>query len=198
MSKSFKTIKSSTEGIFKEKGSKFISYAFPISNVDDVKPLLEKLKTEHPTARHVCYAYQLGFDGNEYRANDDGEPNGSAGLPILNQIKSKDVTNVLVAVVRYFDGTKLGVSGLINAYKEAAIDALDKSKIVKREPTSFIQIQFPHSSTGDVERIIGQNKYTVSQQEFGIDCNWKIQVKDAELERAIELFSALPQLNLTS
>lgn len=196
MSQSFRTISKSTEGIFKDRGSKFIACAFPISSVDDVKPLLEKLQTEHPSSRHVCYAYQLGTDGNDYRANDDGEPNGSAGLPILNQIKSKGVTNVLVAVVRYFGGTKLGVSGLINAYKEAAKESLDAAKIVTRVPTSNILIQFPHSSIGEVERVIRQNEYTISKQDFGIDCKWVIRVKDAEFEQATELLNALPNVNL--
>lgn len=180
MSEAFRTISKPTEGLFKDRGSKFIAYAFPIANVDDVKPFLDRLKMEHPSARHVCYAYQLGTDGNDYRANDDGEPNGSAGLPILNQIKSKDVTNVLVAVVRYFGGTKLGVSGLINAYKESAREALDKAKVVERIPTCQIQIRFPHSSTGDVERLIRQNNWTIDQQNFGMDCDWRISCNLAD------------------
>ncbi len=196
MSQPFRTISKTTEGLFKDRGSKFIAYAFPITNVDDVKPLLEKLKEEHSSSRHVCYAYQLGPDGTEYRANDEGEPNGSAGLPILNQIKSKDVTNTLVAVVRYFGGTKLGVSGLINAYKEAAREALDKAKVVEKIPTALIKLQFPHSSIGNVERIIGQNGLKIQNQEFGIDCVWQIEVAESEMEQTTDLFLSIPDLKI--
>ena len=170
-----RTIAKSTEGIFKDRGSKFLAFAFPISSVDEVKPLLDGLRTEHTAARHVCYAYLLGEDAEEYRANDDGEPNGTAGLPILNQIKSKNVTNVLVAVVRYFGGTKLGVSGLINAYKEATKEALENAKVIVKVPKSIVQIQFPHSSIGDVERMVRQNHWHIKNQEFGMDCLWEIE-----------------------
>jgi len=196
MSQPFRTISKTTEGLFKDRGSKFIAYVFPITNVDDVKPLLEKLKEEHPSSRHVCYAYQLGPNGTEYRANDDGEPNGSAGLPILNQIKSKDLTNTLVAVVRYFGGTRLGVSGLINAYKEAAREALDKAKVIEKIPTAIIKLQFPHSSIGNVERLIGQNGLKIQNQEFGIDCVLQIEVAESEMEQTTELFLSIPDLKI--
>lgn len=191
MSQAFRTISEPSEGLFKDRGSKFVAYAFPISKVNEVKPHLDALRTEHPSARHVCYAYQLGTDGNDYRANDDGEPNGSAGLPILNQIKSKDVTNVLVAVVRYFGGTKLGVSGLINAYKEAAKDALDQVSVVERIPTETVKLQFPHSSIGDVERIIRQHGWNIKSQDFGMDCNWTVEVIEEEKINAVELFASV-------
>ncbi len=190
------TVSKPTEGLFKDRGSKFMAYSFPITTVDDVKPLLEQLKTEHPSSRHVCYAYQLGTDGNNYRANDDGEPNGSAGLPILNQIKSNEVTNVLVAVVRYFGGTKLGVSGLVHAYKEAAKDALEKAVVVEKIPTVVIRIQFPHSSIGNVERIIRQHNFSIKHQAFGLDCKWTIEVPESENELALELFLAVKDVDL--
>lgn len=180
MSHAFRTISEATEGLFKDKGSKFLAYAFPISSVEDVKPYLERLKSEHPSARHVCYAYMLGTDGNDYRANDDGEPNGTAGLPILNQIKSKDVTNVLVAVVRYFGGTKLGVSGLIHAYKESAKEALEQAVVIEKVPTVTITVQFPHSSIGEVERLIRQNGWEVKNRAFAMDCTWMVEVIDQE------------------
>lgn len=195
MSQAFRTISEPTEGLFKDRGSKFVAYAFPVSNVDEVKPHLDALRTEHPSARHVCYAYQLGTDGNDYRANDDGEPNGSAGLPILNQIKSKDVTNVLVAVVRYFGGTKLGVSGLINAYKEAAKDALEQVSVVERIPTETVKLQFPHSSIGDVERIIRQHGWNIKSQDFGMDCIWEIEMAEKEKEEAISLFLSVENVS---
>ncbi len=198
MSLPYSTINKPTEGLFKARGSKFIAYAFPISTADDVKPLIEQLKTEHPSSRHACYAYQLGIDGNEYRANDDGEPNGSAGLPILNQIKSKEVTNVLVVVVRYFGGTKLGVSGLVTAYKEAAKDALDKADIVEKIPTADISIQFPLSSIGDVERIIRQHNFSIKHQDFGSDCQWTIEVPESEHKLASDILYAVKDVDLKS
>ena len=196
MSQAFNTILKPSEGLYKEKGSKFLAYAYPIADVEDVKPILESLKADHPSSRHVCYAYQIGVDGEEYRANDDGEPNGSAGLPILNQIKSKEVTNTLVAVVRYFGGTKLGVSGLINAYKEAAKDALDKAKVVEKIPTASITIQFQHSSIGDVERLIRQNNWTIRDQSFELDCVWTVEVSMEEESEANLLLSRIPETKI--
>ena len=152
---------------------------------------MEEVRSIHPSARHVCYAYQLGADGAEYRANDDGEPNGSAGLPILNQIKSKEVTNTPVAVVRYFGGTKLGVSGLINAYKEATKEALEQAKIVTKIPMATVSIQFPHSKIGDVERVIRQNNWSIKNQDFGIDCKWTIETPINQKQQAKETFDLL-------
>ena len=175
MSGSFNTISKPTESLFKDRGSKFVGYAFPVSDTDEIKMRLEELKALHSSARHFCYAYLLGEDAEEYRANDDGEPNGSAGLPILNQIKSKEITNVLVVVVRYFGGTKLGVSGLINAYKEPAKEALENAKIIVKVPKSVVRVQFPHSSIGDVERVVRQNNWIIKNQVFGMDCIWDIE-----------------------
>lgn len=191
MSQSFQTISTATESLFKDRGSKFVGFAFPVNSVDEVKAKLDHVRSLHPTSRHVCYAYQLGIDGSVYRANDDGEPNGSAGLPILNQIKSKEVTNTLVAVVRYFGGTKLGVSGLINAYKEAAKNALDQSEIVVRIPIAMVSIQFPHSSIGRVERLIRQHGWTIKNQEFGMDCKWDIETPLQDEAAAKEAFDLL-------
>jgi uncharacterized YigZ family protein len=192
---SYITISGSGTSLFKDRGSKFFGYAIPIFSVDDVKPALEKIAEEHPSARHVCYAYLVGENGEQYRANDDGEPSGSAGLPILNQIKSKEVTNTLVAVVRYFGGTKLGVSGLINAYKEAAKEALEQTNVVERIPSSILKIQFPHSSTRAVERIIRQNNLKIADQVFGQDCRWSIETPVSESETARSLFGAIPELS---
>ena len=125
----FKTIKSNSEGLFKDKGSKFYAYAFPIQNEEDVRFYLETVKAEHPKARHACYAYKLGIEETNFRANDDGEPSGSAGKPILNTITSFDLTDTFVVVIRYFGGTLLGVPGLINAYKEATKEALSIAEI---------------------------------------------------------------------
>lgn len=187
----FKTINQPTESLFKDRGSKFHGYAFSVSTADEVKLRLEEVKAIHPSARHFCYAYQLGADGATYRANDDGEPNGSAGLPILNQIKSKEVTNTFVVVVRYFGGTKLGVSGLINAYKEATKDALGQAKIVTKIPMATVSIQFAHSKIGDVERLIRQNNWVIKTQDFGMDCQWIIETPLDQKQQAEDAFHLL-------
>jgi len=196
MSFSFLSIKAQTEGLFKDRGSKFFGFAFPVSSTEDVKLRLEEIKALHPTARHICYAYLLGENADEYRANDDGEPNGSAGLPILNQIKSNEVTNVLVAVIRYFGGTKLGVSGLINAYKEAATLALSKAKVIEVVPMASIHVKFPHSSIGEVERIVRQNCYSIVSQEFSVDCKWTISCKRENYEECQSALSLVTDVVL--
>jgi uncharacterized YigZ family protein len=137
-SESYFTITQADVGLFKDKGSKFIGYAYPVNSEEEIKLHLAKLKKEHVGARHFCYAWRLGPDKQAWRANDDGEPNNSAGKPILSQIQSKDLTDVLIVVVRYFGGTLLGVSGLINAYKSAAADALNNSNIIEK----FIRYQY--------------------------------------------------------
>jgi len=134
----YNTIEESSEGLYKDKGSKFISYAFHVVDVDQVKEIIQQIKKEHFSARHHCYAYRLGFSGEHYRVNDDGEPSGTAGKPIYGQLLSHELTNVLIIVVRYFGGTLLGVSGLINAYKSAALDVIVNSNIVLK----IIELKF--------------------------------------------------------
>jgi uncharacterized YigZ family protein len=188
MSNGFNTVSKPVEAEFKDRGSKFICYAYRVDSKDEVRERLKELAEIHPAARHFCYAYQIGPNAEEYRANDDGEPSGSAGLPILNQIKSKELTNTLAVVVRYFGGTKLGVSGLINAYKEATKLALDKAKIILEIPKVSVQLKFPHSRIGDVERIIRQNNWEVVDQKFGLDCEWKIRFPEFEKENGLNQF----------
>lgn len=196
MADQFRTILSRTESLFKDRGSKFIGYAIPISTTDEVKTLLHEIRALHPSARHVCYAYIEGSNSENQRANDDGEPNGSAGLPILNQIKSKEVTNVLVAVVRYFGGTKLGVSGLINAYKEAAKEALEMADTITTVQMNTINIRFPHSSIGDVERVIRQNAFEIADQQFGLDCKWTIRCAKTESQQCSDLLLSIKDVQL--
>ena len=160
---SFKTIKSSTEGLYKEKGSKFISLAMPVSNTDEVNKNLSAIRKKYHDARHHCYAYILNAEADVIRANDDGEPNHSAGDPILGQIKSFNLTNVLVVVVRYFGGTKLGVSGLINAYKTSTKNALEEAAVITRKVTREITILFPYQSTHEVMKLIGEVDEVVAQ-----------------------------------
>ncbi|NML55804.1 IMPACT family protein [Chryseobacterium cheonjiense] len=139
----YKTIEKPVENILlKEKGSKFIGFAYPINNEEELKNILEKIRAEHPKATHHCYAYRMGLSGENYRANDDGEPSGSAGLPIYNQLLANEITNVIVIVVRYYGGTKLGVSGLVKTYKESAKMTLEEANTIIKELEIDIQIQF--------------------------------------------------------
>ena len=173
MISSFKTIKSPTEGLYKEKGSKFIALAIPVTNTDDVESNLTAIRKKYHDARHHCYAYILNAEANVYRANDDGEPNHSAGDPILGQIRSFNFTNVLVVVVRYFGGTKLGVSGLINAYKTSTKNALEGAAIITRKVTKETTILFPYESTNDVMKLLGEVEMKIVSQNFDTEC--KIQ-----------------------
>jgi len=152
--------------IFKDRKSKFIGYAFPVQNTEEVKAKIEQLKKEHHSARHWCYAYRLGIEKTEERANDDGEPSNSAGMPILNQIKAKNLTNVLVVVVRYFGGVKLGVGGLINAYKTAAQMVLENAEIVEKIRTKNLQIIFTYNDMNKVMRIIKEHQLEILKQNL--------------------------------
>ena len=153
---SFQTITTPITGLYKEKGSKFIAYAYPVSSDDEIKNHLELLRKEHPKARHYCYAYRMTPDGSLYRSNDDGEPSGTAGKPILGQLLSFDVTNTLVVVVRYFGGTKLGASGLIHAYKAAAQDALSQADIVTCIVMTPFHIRFPFALSGEIMQALAR------------------------------------------
>ncbi|MDP5120083.1 MAG: YigZ family protein, partial [Spirosomaceae bacterium] len=160
----YKTISKPTEGEFRDRGSKFIAYAFEVKDEEEIKERLEEVKSIHPKARHYCYAYQLGLDDDRYRANDDGEPNGSAGLPILNTIKSFEITDALIVVVRYFGGTLLGVSGLINAYKSAAIEALSTAKIIEKTVNKLIHIRFEYPQMNDIMQFVKTHDITIKEQ----------------------------------
>jgi uncharacterized YigZ family protein len=169
----YQTIASESEEVlFKEKGSKFFGYAFPLENEDEVKPIIETLKKQHPHAVHYCYAYQLGTAPKiSYRANDDGEPGNTAGAPIYGQIQSFGLTNVLVVVVRFFGGTKLGVGGLITAYKTTAQMALEVSEIVEKTIDVYFLISFDYKNMNKVMRVIKEKKLDIVSQEMEIDEN---------------------------
>ena len=151
---SYLTLKSKSSGLYKEKGSKFIALVYNVETKNEIDNILKAVKKDYHDARHHCYAYILGADAQTYRANDDWEPNHSAGDPILSQIKSLELTNVLIIVVRYFGGTKLGISGLINAYKAAARDALNQAQIVDRKITKRVVLKYPFSSTNQAMKLI--------------------------------------------
>jgi uncharacterized YigZ family protein len=166
----YKTITTLSEGLFKDRGSRFISFAIPVETEEEVKKHIADLKKKHHDACHHCYAYQLGYDKSVYRANDDGEPSGTAGKPIFGQIQSKDLTNILVVVVRYFGGTLLGVSGLINAYKTAAKEALESANILTKTVNDVYEITFDYLGMNDVMKIIKDYKLEIINQDFELTC----------------------------
>ena len=180
---SFETIKAPVENIFfREKGSKFIGFAIPVRNEAEIKDALQQIKEIHPKATHHCYAFRLGINGENYRANDDGEPSGSAGLPIYNQLLAHNLTNTLVIVVRYYGGTKLGVSGLVRAYKESARTALAEAEIITEELQSGIEISFDFSQQNVIFTLL--NKFNAKIQDFITEekCTIKAVIKSAEKE----------------
>jgi len=188
--------KPSEEVLFKDKGSKFFGYAFPVTNEKQTKMHLENLKKQHHSARHWCYAYQLGIDSKAYRVNDDGEPNNSAGLPIYGQIQSFKLTNVLIVVVRYFGGTKLGVGGLINAYRTAAQWALENSKIVKRSLKHNYLITFDYKNMNKVMRIIKENQLNILDQTLELDCQLTIEVRKKYSQQIFDAFDRLFEVHI--
>lgn len=181
----FQTLSAPNQAEFKDKGSRFIAFAYPIASIDDVKKYVDALRQEHHKARHWCYAYRLGTDGNQFRANDDGEPSGSAGRPILGQIDSFELTDVLVVVVRYFGGTLLGVSGLIHAYKTSTQMALQAASIVEKniEKTVFLRCDYPHLP--EVLRLAKIHHANVVVQDLQLDCRLSVRVPLADYEMAV-------------
>lgn len=167
------TIDKTSVAEFKDRGSKFLAYAYPLSTTEEFKQYLQSLKKEHPKAVHHCFAYRIGTDGNKFRVSDDGEPSGSAGRPILGQIDSKEMTNVAVIVVRYFGGTLLGVPGLINAYKTATALALQVVPIVQKQMEVIYQLQFDYTQMNDVMMVLKQMGCTILSQELQLFCIMK-------------------------
>ena len=195
---SYKTIDiASEETLFKEKGSKFFGYAFPVLSEDDVKDCLEVLKKKHHSARHFCYAYQIGVEHTQYRANDDGEPNNSAGLPIYGQIQSFEVTNTLIVSVRYFGGTKLGVGGLISAYKKSAQLALTASEIIEKTINVQFKLTFNYDLMNPVMRIIKEKQIEIVHQKLEMDCSYIISVRKSDANRIFQIFEALYKVLIT-
>ena len=193
----YKTIlKPSDEVLFKDKNSKFFGYAFPVLNEDDVKLHIEILKKQHHAARHWCYAYQIGTETIKYRANDDGEPSNSAGMPIYGQIQSFDVTNILIVVVRYFGGVKLGVGGLINAYRTAAQMTLDASKVVEQTINIDYLISFDYKNMNKVMRIIKEKNLNNVNQKLELDCQIQISVRKKDAETVFETFKKLFEIKI--
>lgn len=188
MEDTFKTIEKPSEGYFKDKGSKFLAYAFPVNNEDEIKELITRIKKEHHSARHHCYAWRLGSEEIQFRANDDGEPSSTAGKPILAQLQSFGVTNVLLIVVRYFGGILLGASGLINAYRTAAADALNNATIKTQLIERFFEVQFNYENLNDVMLIIKQENLNVVKTQFEESCRLVFSVKKSDAQRVEKIF----------
>lgn len=194
---SFKTIASEGKALLKEKGSKFFSYAFYVENEEDIKQKLEILKKKYHDARHHCYAWRLGAEKQDFRANDDGEPSNSAGKPILGQIESKNLSNVLVVVVRYFGGTLLGVGGLIQAYKKSAKAALEDSKIKEQYIFRIYQLDFPYEQTNIVMKVLKDQDIEQYDQSFEMKCSLKIKVKRSQYQNLEKIFNAEKEIRMT-
>jgi uncharacterized YigZ family protein len=187
----------SEEVLLKEKNSKFFGYTFPISSEEEVKEILDRLRKEHFSARHWCYAYQIGTEKIQYRANDDGEPNNSAGMPIYGQIQSFEVTNVLVVVVRYFGGVKLGVGGLISAYKTAAQMALENATIIEKTINKHFVISFGYAHMNKVMRIIKEKNLQIVAQKMEMDCEIEISIRKKNAQNLLDTFENLYELKVT-
>lgn len=185
-SDTYKTIRSSSKGIYKDRGSRFISFAFPISDPEEVKPMVDKIRKEHHDARHHCFAYMIGQARLEWRTNDDGEPSGTAGKPILGQINSHGLTNILIVVSRYFGGTLLGVSGLINAYKSAAASAIENAEIIEQMLHEIHEITYSFENMNNVMKILKDEAIDQSDQQFGLECRIKISIRSSATENVLK------------
>ncbi len=190
----YKTITEPSQGSFRDKGSKFLSFAIAANTEQEVKQHLEALRKQYYDATHHCYAYILGFDKSAFRINDDGEPSGTAGRPIYGQLLSHDLTNTLIVVVRYYGGTNLGVPGLIHAYKTAAAEALGKATIVTKIVKEMYQIEYPYEAMNDVMKIIKDEILEVINNEFGMKCVIRLAIRHSVSERVTSKFSKINQL----
>jgi len=190
----YKTIEKTAQGSFRDRGSKFLSFAIPASSEQEVKQHLDALRKQYYDATHHCYAYVLGFDKSAYRVNDDGEPSGTAGRPIYGQLLSADLTNTLIVVVRYYGGTNLGVPGLIHAYKTAANEAITNATILTRIVKETYEIDYPYEAMNDVMKIIKDETLEVINNEFGMKCVIRLAIRHSEVERVTGKFSKVNQL----
>ena len=180
----YKTIAEASSGpVFKDKKSKFYGYAYPVVNKGDIEEKLHVLRSEHPSARHLCYAWKIGIDKSEQRVNDDGEPHNSAGQPILGQIRAFGLTNVLVGVIRYYGGTKLGVGGLVNAYRTTARNAIELAKIIEKEKQQLFKLNCGYDKTGKVLHLIERNGWEILSRDMGKECKLIVGIRLGDLEK---------------
>jgi len=190
------TISKPSEGFFKDRGSKFLAFAHPVSTEEEIKAIQEQLRSDYHDARHHCFAYMLGKDKNIFRANDDGEPSSTAGKPILGQINSFELTNILIVVIRYFGGTKLGVSGLINAYKTAAEEALKNAKIIKKTLHDIYELRFEYPVMNDVMKIMKEQQIEHIDQNFELSCSITLSLRKADIDRVLSKFDRINDLKI--
>ncbi len=182
----FKTISKPSEGIFRDKGSRFYAYLYPIQSDAEIKNIIAELKSIHPKASHHCWAIRLGLDRSIFRLNDDGEPSGTAGRPILNTLLSVDLTNVIAVVVRYFGGTLLGIPGLINAYKTATIEAIQASEIIVKTVDLVFKIEFSHSVMNEVMKVVKEENIKIFNQIFDLNCTFNIEIRQSQVNNVID------------
>ncbi|HBX51761.1 MAG: YigZ family protein [Bacteroidetes bacterium RIFOXYA12_FULL_35_11] len=192
----YRTIEMPSEGVFKDRGSRFIGLAFPVFSEEDIKEILTSLKKKYYDATHHCYAYRLGADKTTYRSNDDGEPSGSAGKPIFGQIQSCDLSNIFIVVIRYYGGVKLGVSGLINAYRSAAADALENALIIEKTEDIKLFAFFKYEAMNDVMKIIKDEKIKLYRQHFELDCKIQFFIRKNDAERITEMLQKIDQVRV--
>lgn len=193
----YHTVESSVYAEFKDRGSRFIAFVFPVSDIADCKKYILQLKKEHPKANHHCFAYRMGLDGNNFRVNDDGEPSGSAGRPILGQIDSKELINVLVVVVRYFGGTLLGVPGLINAYKTATALALQLTPIIQKQILQTCHLQFDYTRMNEVMMIVKQFGCEIVKQESQLFCQMEIGIPKSRVNEVLFKIKELQSVEIS-
>lgn len=191
----YKTIAHPSEGIYTEKRSKFLAFAFPVSSIDEIKAHIERIQKEYYDARHVCYAYMLGAERKDFRANDNGEPSGTAGKPILGQINSNELTDILIVVVRYFGGIKLGTSGLIVAYKAAAVEAISAAEIIEKTVDEDILFGFEYPFMNDVMRIVKEENPKILEQGYDKDCTMKLRIRKSMMPRLKERLEKVDSLH---
>lgn len=183
MADTYLTISKISEGLYKEKGSKFLAFAIPVRTIDEIKAILEEKRKAFHDARHVCYAYILGPEGKEFRANDDGEPSGTAGRPMLGILQSYNLTYTLLIIVRYFGGTKLGTSGLINAYKESANDAIVNNEIIEKTIDKMLVVKFEYPFLNEIMKIVKEEEPTIINQEFEMECSMTLSIRQRDYDR---------------
>jgi uncharacterized YigZ family protein len=197
MNDAYRTIeKPSEETLFKDRNSKFFGYTFPVLNEDDVKEAIDGLKKKHHSARHFCYAWQFGVETIRFRANDDGEPSNSAGMPIYGQIQAFGVTNILIVSVRYFGGTKLGIGGLINAYRSSAKLALEASDVIEKTINIDFQLSFGYDLMNKVMRIVKERNLNIISQQLEMDCTYVISVRKKESTTIFDIFTNLYKVEI--
>lgn len=193
----YRTLASVSEGLFKDKGSRFISYAYPVKQEEEIKAILQQIRKKHYDARHHCYAWALGPHRDAWRVNDDGEPSGTAGKPILGQILSHDLTNLLIIVVRYFGGTKLGVRGLIDAYKQATHEAIMANKTLSLYIKEVYELQFGYPLMNEVMRIIKEHELETLDTDFALSCKLSFQIRQSKADQIVKIFKNLHGLEIT-